>query len=216
MLKLLEHLRQQGTRPQVVYTSSIGVYSDFSQPINDATLPSPNWSYGTHKFIGELLLADYVRKGFIDGRTIRFSAIVARPPEPSGAISAFLSDLIRELAAGKPFVCPVSAAATSWWMSLPCAVDNLLHAATISAESWRPTRSYLLPTLRCSIGEIVAAISRVYGVKANDLISYQPIPDIEDRFGKLPPVDLPEAEALGFRHDGTADELVKRALETNP
>lgn len=212
MIRLLEQLRQQPQRARLVYTSSIGVYSDFSQPVNDATPASPNWSYGAHKYIGELLLADYHRKGFIDGRTIRFSAIVARPTEPSGAISAFMSDLIRQLAAGQPFVCPVSAAAQAWWMSLPCAVDNLLHAATVSSEKLRATRSYMLPALRCSISEIVAAIERVYGVNAASLISYKPQPDIEDRFGKLPPIHLPAAESLGFRHDDNVDELVKRAL----
>jgi nucleoside-diphosphate-sugar epimerase len=212
-LRLLEALRMQGSIAKLVFTSSIGVYGNLPGMVNDETVPRPTWSYGTHKAIGELLVADYSRKEFLDGRVIRLPAVVARGADPSGAVSAFMSDLIRVLAAGQPFVCPVSPEATCWWMSRPCAVDNILHAAALPSRQLIEQRVYMLPALRCSIKEIVDAVGRVSGRDASVLVSYRPVPEIEDRFGKLPPLHVPRAESRGFRHDGSVDELVRRAIE---
>jgi nucleoside-diphosphate-sugar epimerase len=213
-IRLLEVLRKQaGRRAVVVYPSSIGVYGTLTSPVDDRTVPDPTWSYGTHKAIGELLIADYSRKGFIDGRTVRLPAVVARGSNPSGALSAFMSDLIRELGAGRPFVCPVSPSATCWWMSRECAVQNLSHAADVPGRLWPARRVCQLPALRCSIEEIVCATAAVSGHRTASLISYRPVAEVEGRFGTLPPLCTPLAESLGFCHDGSAEQLVRRALE---
>lgn len=213
-IRLLEALRGQSRlRAVVVYPSSIGVYGRLTADVDDRTTPDPTWSYGTHKAIGELLVADYSRKGFIDGRTVRLPAVVARSSNPSGAISAFMSDLIRELGAGRTYACPVSPAATCWWMSRECAVQNLSHAANVPESLWPARRVCQLPALRCSIEEIVRATAAVAGCRAEALISYRPVADVEERFGTLPPLRTPLADSLGFFHDGRAEQLVRRALD---
>lgn len=215
VIRLLEALRKQSGRRRaiVVYISSIGVYGDLRTTVDDATMPDPTWSYGTHKAIGELLIADYSRKGFIDGRTVRLPAVVARGSNPSGAVSAFMSDMIRELGAGRPFVCPVSPSSSCWWMSRSCAVNNVMHAAEVDGDLWPARRVCQLPALRCSIGEIVLAIAAVSGHPADSLISYRPVTEVEERFGRLPPLRTPLADSLGFNHDGNAEQLVRRALD---
>src|SRR5664279_2825561 len=130
-ISVLEALRAAGSAPRLVFASTIGVYGvPMPEFIDEQTVPEPASSYGAHKYIGEVLMADYARRGFVDGRAVRIPGIVARPPT-AGMLSIFLSDLIRELAAGRTFVCPVNADAHSWWMSRPCVVENLLHAARL-------------------------------------------------------------------------------------
>ncbi len=211
-IRILEALRKQKNRPRLVYTSSIGVFGNMETAVDDDTNPSPTWSYGTHKLMGELLIADYTRKHFVDGRTIRLPAVVARGADPSGAVSAFMSDMIRLLGNGQKFQSPVSAGATCWWMSRQCAVDNILHAARVAGETFPARRVYTLPALRCSIEEVVDAVGRVSGHETRSLVNYQPVVEVENRFGKLPPLHVPRAEGCGFHHDGTVDEMVKNAL----
>src|SRR4029077_280398 len=123
---LLEQLREERHPPLVVFASSVAVYGAPLPPVvDDATLPKPTLSYGAHKLIGEVLVADFSRRGWIDGISLRLPGIVARPPQPSGLLSAFMSDIFWKLAAGEPFTCPVSPQAVAWWMSVRCCVDNL-------------------------------------------------------------------------------------------
>lgn len=211
-MSLLELVRSRGVSPVFVYASSVGVYGTLPALVEDDTPARPNWSYGTHKAIGELLVTDYTRKGWIDGRTLRLPGIVARPADPSGAVSAFLSDLIRVVSAGHPFTCPVSPQAVSWWMSRECCIDNLLHGAALKADVLGFYRTWLLPPLRASMAEVVEALGTVYDVDAEALVSYAPVHEVEARFGRLPPTHLPVAEALGFHNDGSVRDLVRRAL----
>jgi D-erythronate 2-dehydrogenase len=211
-MRLLELARRQATPPKIVFSSSIGVYGELPSLVTDDTPAQPTWSYGTHKLIGELLMSDYTRKGFVDARTLRFPGVVARPADPSGALSAFLSDLIREVAQGRRFELPVSPGAVSWWMSVGCCVDNVLHAATLPATGLGSERVWMLPPLRASIEEVVDGLERVYAVRARDLVTYAPRPEIEERFGRLPEARFERSEAMGFHNDGTVDAMVRRAL----
>lgn len=213
---LLELARKQGKSPVLLYSSSIGVYGDLPAKVTDDTPAKPTWTYGTHKLVGELLMADYTRKGWVDARSLRFPGIVARPPDPSRALSAFLSDLIRDVSAGKKFVCPVSADATAWWMSVECCIDNIVHAALLPASALGAERVWPLPPLRASIAEVVDALGRVYSVPARVLVTYAPQPEIEERFGKLPEVRFQASEMLGFHHDGSVDAMVRRAMCAGP
>jgi nucleoside-diphosphate-sugar epimerase len=211
-MRLLELARRQAAPPRIVFSSSIGVYGELPPLVTDDTPARPTWSYGTHKLIGELLMADYTRKGFVDARTLRFPGVVARPADPSGALSAFLSDLIREVAQGWRFELPVSPGAVSWWMSVGCCIDNVLHAATMPAPGPGAGRVWALPPLRASIEEVVDGLARVYGVPARELVSYAPLPAIEERFGRLPEARFERSEAMGFHNDGSVDAMVRRAL----
>lgn len=212
-LNLLEELRSRSFRPVLVYTSSIGIYGELPSLVDDDTSAHPTWTYGTHKLIGELLMADYSRLGWVDSRTLRLPAIVVRPPAKVGAVSAFMSDVIRELAAGRPYTCPVSAKATAWWMSVECCIDNLLHAANLSQDIVASRRRWMLPSLRFSIGELVEALAERYGPEVHRLISYAPDRAIEERFGRLPALHLPQSESAGFRHDENILSLVQRAVD---
>jgi nucleoside-diphosphate-sugar epimerase len=128
---------------------------------------------------------------------LRLPGIVARPPEPSGLLSAFMSDIFWRLAAGEPFTCPVSPRAVAWWMSVRCCVDNLLHAARLTPDQRRSARSIALPVLRLTIGELVDALARLYGPVRRHLVRYEPDEALEAGFGRYPPLDAATAEALG-------------------
>ena len=138
-VELLEALRNTTSVPRYVFASTIGVYGvPMPDVIGEDTIPAPSLSYGAHKLIGEILAADYSRRGHIDGVSLRLPGIVARPPQASGMLSAFLSDMLREVAAGHRFVCPVAKTGVSWWMSRSCVVDNLLHAAELPQSHRAP------------------------------------------------------------------------------
>ena len=207
---LMEALRQQGRSPRVVFTSSIAVFgSPLPSHIDDDTPLRPALSYGAHKQMAEIFLADATRRGFVKACSVRLPGIVARPPTPTGALSAFSSELIRALVRQTPYTCPVSPAATLWLMSLPCCVDNLLHAAHCEPDpSGAGART--LPALRVRIDEIVQAFERM-APGAGARISYAPIESLEAQFGRLPPLSTPAAEAAGFRHDGDVETLLRRA-----
>ena len=214
-LQLLEQLRGQPRPPRFIFASSVAVYGDpLPARVDDATLPKPTLTYGAHKLIGEILLADFSRRGWIDGIALRLPGIVARPPESSGLLSAFMSDMFWRLAAGEPFTCPVSPQAVAWWMSVRCCVDNLLHAAKLTPKQRRTARAIPLPVLRLTIAELVDALARVYGEDRRELVRYEPNEALEAGFGRYPPLDASMAEALGFRHDGTIEELIRDAMAT--
>jgi nucleoside-diphosphate-sugar epimerase len=212
-LALLEAARKRGRRPRFVFASTIGVYGvPMPAVIDEDTVPGPSMSYGAHKYIGEVLVTDYTRKGFVDGISLRLPGIVARP-SAGGMLSAFMSEMIRRVAAGEPFVCPVSAHGKAWWMSRSRVVDNLLHASTLPRDVLQRRGAWLLPVQRASMAEVVEALAKVHGPDRVELVSYEPSEALEAQFARLPPLKCPSSEAAGFRHDGTLEELVQRALD---
>lgn len=210
-LALLEKLRDQGNCPAVVFASSIAVYGKPSAAeVDDDTLPTPNLTYGAQKVIGETLVADFARRQWIRGCAVRIPGIVARPPEPNGAVSIFFSDLIRSLSRSEAFTCPVSAGARSWLMSIDGVVENLVHAATLDTAT---RHTWTLPALHVGIAELVGKIGELFPDNdVQSLITYAPDPWVEENFGSYPPIHCPQAEAAGFRHDGDVATLVQRAL----
>jgi nucleoside-diphosphate-sugar epimerase len=213
---LFEALRKQAappTLPTVVFASSIAVYGSPMPARVDATTPAtPTLSYGAQKLMGEIALQDLSRRGDLDGRALRLPGIVARPLQPSGLISAFMSDIIRRLAAGQPFTCPVSPNAVAWWMSATCCVDNLLHAARLPASQLNGQRTWQLPALRFTMGELVQTLATLFGADRLELVRYEPNEQIEASFGRYPPLDASLSEAVGFHHDGDIESLVRNAL----
>ena len=206
-----------GTPVRVVFASTIAVYGAIgAQPCSEDLKPQPTISYGTHKWMSEILLADLTRRGQLDARSLRLPGIVARPTAPphapSGLGSAFMSDLIRNLAAGKAYTCPVSEHATAWWMSRPCCIKNLMHASALAPIDLNASRVWQLPVLHASIGQIVEALKRRYGADKKPLVSFEPNSKIEALFGALPPLQTPLACAQGFEHDGDLDTLITNSL----
>lgn len=210
-LQLLNALKAQGNCPTLVFASSIAVYGKPQVPlVTDDTLPTPTLSYGAHKVIGEVLVNDYARRGWIKGCSLRLPGIVTRPPEPNGAVSIFLSNLIRELRHGRPFTCPTSPAARTWLMSVGCCVDNLLHAAQ---QQFSDRRTFMLPPQHVELGALVQAIADEFSIgNINELIRWQKDDWVEFNFGSYPPVALPAAAAAGFRADNDLRSLVINSL----
>ena len=210
---LFELLRRQAKPPVVVLSSSIGVYGrPLPDRVDDDTLPLPSLSYGAQKLVCEILLTDYSRRGFLDGRAIRLPGVVARPKNDGGAFSLFLSNIFHAFADGDPeFVCPVSEGATPWLMSVERSIDNILHAARIPGNKLPARRAWMIPTLRVRIGELAAALSDATGSRTR--VIYKPAEPFESNIGALPPVSTPLAESLGFKHDGSVPALVDRVLK---
>ncbi len=216
-LALLERAARPARPPVVVFASSIAVYgAELPQVIDQHTLPRPTMSYGTHKLVAELVVADLSRRGWLDGRSLRIPGVVARPRGPSGLLSAFMSDMIHDLCDGKHFVCPVSSQATAWWMSVACAVDNLLLAARLPSAQLSGMFTYNLPVLRFPMHDLVETIAAMHGTQVFDQISFEPDEHIERAFGRLPVLDASSALKVGFSHDGTIENLIRRSLESCP
>jgi D-erythronate 2-dehydrogenase len=199
---------------RLVYTSSIGVFGTPLPPaIDDQTPPRPTLSYGAQKLACEILLADYSRRGFVDGRALRPPGIVVRPRLPNGALSAFNSDLIREPLAGRAYTAPVGPKATVWIMSAGRCVDNLIHAALLPAEAIGSQRAINLPCVVASIGEIVAAIGRAGGAEAAARVGYAPEANLQAQFGGWPRDFHPERGLeLGFASDESIDAMIRGYL----
>lgn len=215
-LHLLERGRRQAesdhAAPVFVFASSIAVFGAMPARVDDDTVPRPAMTYGAQKLVGEVLVDDFSRRGWVDGRSLRLPGVLARPPARTGQLSAFLSDMLREPAAGRAFVCPMSAAATTWASSLPNVVDNLVRGALVDASTWGPSRSITLPTLHFSMAALVDAMAGVFGPGIRALVSHAPREHIESLFGRFPPLDTPRALAAGFRSDLDLEALVNAAL----
>lgn len=211
-LTLFEALGAQTRPPAVVFASTIAVYgSPLPARVDDDTPLRPTLSYGAQKLVGEIALADMSRRGLVDGRALRLPGIVARPPGPSGLVSAFMSDVIRLLAAGQPCTLPVSPQAVAWWMSAGRCVDNLLHAARMPVTGTR--RVWQLPALRITLGALVETLGALFGPDRPGLVTWQANESVEAGFGRYPPLFTPAADAAGFKHDGDIATLVRNALK---
>lgn len=201
-----------GKPPVFIFASSIAVFGSFPDVVTDTTLLKPKMTYGAQKVIGEVLVEDFSRRGWVDGRSLRLSGVLARPKAPTGQMSAFMSDIIHELAHGRPFECPTTPNATIWASSLACMIENLCHGAIVSAHDLGQTRTFTLPALHFSMAELVEAIGQVYLTQASSLVSYRPNVLIEELFGRFPPLITTSADSIGFQHDGTLVALVRKAL----
>jgi D-erythronate 2-dehydrogenase len=212
-LALFETLAHCERRPTVVYASTIAVYgTTLPDPVTPATPLHPPLTYGAHKLGCEILLADFTRRGLLDGRSVRLPGIVARPRAPSGLASAFMSDLLHALAAGERYTCPVSPEATAWWMSAWRCAANLVHAAGMDVAGAEPSRAWPLPVLRLSITQVVQTLASIYGADRRELVGYAPQPALDAVFGRYPALDDRTSRALGLADDGTPEALVRRAL----
>ncbi|RRW40418.1 NAD-dependent epimerase/dehydratase family protein [Pseudomonas luteola] len=212
-LALLERLKNQLKPARLVFASTIAVYGSPLPSIVDDTTPlHPQLSYGAQKLIGEILLDDFARRGWVDGIALRLPGIVARPPQPSGLLSAFMSDVFWKLRDGEPFVCPVGPDAVAWWMSVARCVDNLLHAARLTSEEVGERRAFALPVLRMTMAQLIEGLVSRFGDNRRELVHYAPNEALEASFGRYPPLLTPAAEALGFRHDGNLYDLIERTL----
>src|SRR5262249_43478671 len=209
---LLEAVRGigDGYRPRLVFTSSIAVFgAPFAESIADDFHLPPLTSYGTQKAVIELLLADYARRGFVDGVAIRLPTIVVRPGAPNRAASGFFSSIIREPLAGQEAVLPVDDSVRHWHASPRAAVGFLLHAASLAPELLGSRICPPRPGVCCTVGEQIAALRRIAGDKVSARIRREPDPMIMRIVGGWPRrFDASRAAALGFMVEATFDEII--------
>jgi nucleoside-diphosphate-sugar epimerase len=204
---LLASCRAAATNPVVVFASSLAVFGDSSEhplpaAVDDQTLPNPQGSYGAQKVIGEQLLADYTRKGFLRGRAVRLPTVSVRPGRPNGAASGFLSGIIREPLAGERAACPVGAATEVALISPARAIEGLLCAATSAAESWGGRSAVTLPALTVTVADMVAALEQAAGPAASALIDWVPDPAVARLVRSWPArIRAERAERLGLTRD---------------
>ncbi|MBV8506629.1 MAG: SDR family oxidoreductase, partial [Alphaproteobacteria bacterium] len=212
---VLDACRMRGTCPRMVFASSLAVYGGALPPaVGDDTPLTPKTSYGTQKAIGELLVNDYSRKGFVDGRAVRLPTVVVRPGRPNRAASTFASSMIREPIAGRNAVCPVSPDTVMALASPRRIVAGLLHAHDLPADAFGASRSLQLPGFSVSVGEMAAAVRRAGGEAAYARIHWEPDPQIQQIISGWPQALLAQrAEALGFTTDSGIDEAVQAFIE---
>jgi D-erythronate 2-dehydrogenase len=212
---VLEACRALGTCPRLVFASSLAVYGGALPPaVGDDTALTPETSYGTQKAIGELLVNDYSRKGFVDGRAVRLPTVVVRPGRPNRAASTFASSIVREPLSGREAVCPVSPDTVMALASPRRVVDALLRAHDLPAADFATSRSLQLPGFSVAVGEMVAAVRRAGGEQAYARIRWEPDPLIQRIVSGWPQaLAAPRAAALGFTADNGIDEVVQSFIE---
>jgi D-erythronate 2-dehydrogenase len=215
---LLAACRALGTAPVVVFASSLAVFGTSAEHplpavIDDHTLPNPQTSYGTHKLIGERLLADYTRKGFLRGRAVRLMTVAVRPGRPNAAASGFLSGIIREPLAGQRATCPVDPRTEVALASPAKAIGALLCAATSSGEAWGGRTAVNMPALTVSVGDMVAALERMAGPEVTSLIDWIPDPVVARMFATWPArIRAERASRLGLTPDPDMDSVIRMHL----
>lgn len=196
--------------PRVVFTSSIAVFgAPFPEAIPDDYHLTPLTSYGTQKAMCELLLADYSRRGFLDGIGIRLPTINIRPGKPNKAASGFFSGILREPLVGQEAVLPVEDTVRHWHASPRAAVGFLRHAMTLDTAPLGARRSLTMPGLSATVGEQIAALGRAAGQDAVALIRREPDATIRGIVAGWPTrFDAARATALGFRAESSFDEII--------
>ena len=214
-LALFDRLAKPGL--VVVNASSLAVFgTPLPRAIFDDTLPVPTLTYGAHKLMLEIHLADLSRRGKLDARSLRLPGIVARPSAPSGHVSAFTSQIFHALSRGEPFVCPTRPEGAVLVESVETCVVNLIHAAELPAARLPIRRAFLAPCLRVSMAQLAAAIWRARGLSGAPPVVYAPDAKIEAQYAAYPPTRTEIADSLGFHHDGDVDALARNALQGLP
>jgi nucleoside-diphosphate-sugar epimerase len=208
-------LADPGYRPRVVFSSSIAAFGPpFPETIGDDQAPSPTTSYGTQKAIGELLLSDYSRRGFLDGIGIRLPTICVRPGRPNLAASGFFSSIVREPLHGRDAVLPVPDDVRHWFASPRAAVGFLLHAATLDTAALGTRRCLTMPGVSATVAEEIGALRAVAGEDAVRLIRREPDETIMRIVAGWPGrFDPRRALGLGFRAEASFEEIVRVYVE---
>jgi nucleoside-diphosphate-sugar epimerase len=214
---LLEAIRRAGERyrPKVVFASSIAVFgAPFPEAIPDDFIHTPLTSYGTQKAMSELLLADYSRRGFLDGIGIRLPTIVVRPGRPNKAASSFFSSIIREPLAGQEAVLPVDEGVRHWFASPRAAVGFLVHAARLHRDRLGPRVNLTMPGVCCTVADEIASLARIAGPKVAARIRREPDALVARIVSGWPQkFDARRAAALGFSAEANFDDIIRTHIE---
>jgi D-erythronate 2-dehydrogenase len=218
---LLEYARRLTDSPMLVFASSLAVFG--SDPatgrvgvVDDDTLPRPQSSYGIQKFIGEQLVADYTRKGFLRGRTVRLMTVSVRPGAPNAAASSFMSGIIREPLAGLPATCPVPPDTELALSSPERTIEGILRAAAVDEVTWGSRTAMNLPALTTTPRDMVEALDRVSGQELSALIDWTVDTDVTAIVGSWPArFTATRANGLGLEADSSFDEIIRAYMQSS-
>jgi len=209
--RLLAQARRCARTPRLVFASSVAAFGgDLPPVLDDATTPTPQTSYGTQKVIGEYLIADMSRKGFIDGRALRLPTIVVRAGKPNAAASSFASGVIREPLNGVESVCPVAAETGVWLLSPKRVTQAFLHAHDLPAAAWPTTRTVNLPGITVSVAEMLEGLRRVAGASVAHRVRFEADARIQAIVKTWPSrLKTPRAAGMGFQADPDIDTVIR-------
>ncbi|PHY07698.1 MAG: NAD-dependent epimerase [Alcaligenaceae bacterium] len=220
--RMLDATRAQYTRsgqpPLFFFASSVAVFgSDPAIPlgamVRDGTLPTPQSSYGIHKFICEQLIADYTRKGFIDGRVARLMTVSVRPGKPNGAASSFLSGIVREPLAGVASVCPVELSTAVALSSPETTIAGILAVAEATREAFGGRTALNLPALTVTVGQMLEALEQVAGKDVASLVTVKPDPAIAKIVGGWPSTfDCERTHRFGLQPDTSYQAVIEQYI----
>ncbi len=212
--QLYEDIHAAGHAPRVIATSSVAVFGGpLPDPVPDSHKLTPQSSYGAQKAAAELLLADYTRKGHMDGRTVRLPTIVIRPGAPNAAASSFVSGILREPLKGEEAVLPVSRDSRVWIASPDLAVDTLIHLAGLAPGALGPGAVVNARGLTVSVADMIAALSSIAGEDTAALIRDVPDPAVEAIVGSWPQgFESRLAVELGFPVDRDIADIIARHI----
>lgn len=214
-INVFEAARAAGNTPVVVFTSSCAVYGgEIPEVIEDHTQLNPQTSYGAQKAAAELLLTDYSRKGFLDGRGPRLPTVTIRPGKPNAAASSFMSSIFREPLQGEEAVCPVEDDYALWYASPRVVTENLIRCAEIPAEALGENRCFALPGQVITVGEMIEAMRKVAGDEPVGRIRFEADERIRAIVsGWRPHIRPAKAERLGLTADTGFEDAVRYFLE---
>ncbi|MEO5697782.1 MAG: D-erythronate dehydrogenase [Burkholderiaceae bacterium] len=216
---LRAHVGAGGSPARFVFSSSVAVFGpDPALPmpaiVADDTLPAPQTSYGTHKLVCEHLVADYTRKGYIDGRAARLMTVTVRPGKPNGAASSFFSGIIREPLAGVEAICPVDASVSHPVSSPTRTVEGLIAVFEASRDAFNGRSALNLPALNVRVSEMLDALKRVAGPSVRERVRFERDERIAGIVANWPSgASAARAARLGLKPHDDFDQIVRQYID---
>ncbi|RPH66845.1 MAG: NAD-dependent epimerase/dehydratase family protein, partial [Burkholderiales bacterium] len=207
---LLDAARRSGAAPRFVFASSIAVYGGaLPEVVTDGTPPLPQLSYGAQKLVCEVMINDYSRRGFVDGRSLRLPTVMVRPGAANTAVSGWASAIVREPLAGRDYTCPVGPRTSMACMSLGRAVDAFIHAAELPADALGADRTTLLTGIPVTAQQMVDAVQRLGAGRRLGVVRFAPDAKMQAIMDMLPrTVHSARAARVGFVPSASIDEIV--------
>jgi nucleoside-diphosphate-sugar epimerase len=208
---LLDACRGLSQPPRLVFASSVAAFGGaLPATLDDSTTPTPQSSYGAQKVIGEYLVTEYARRGFIDGRSLRLPTIVVRPGRPNLAASSFASAIIREPLAGRPYACPVPQSTGIWLLSPRKAIEAFVLAHALPPSAWGTNRVVNLPGISVSVQEALQALASIAGTETAARVRFVPDARIQAIVDTWPTrFATPRARAMGFTADPDIEAVIR-------
>lgn len=211
---LLEAARMAGRAPKFVFASSIAVYRGVNLEATDDTRPTPRLSYGAQKLMCEIMIDDYSRRGYVDGRSVRLPTVMVRPGAANTAVSGWSSAIIREPLAGRDYVCPVGPHTRMACISVARVVDSLIHAMAVPAGEIGPDRTLLLTGIPVSAQAMLDAARKAAGGRTLGAVRFEPDPAAQAIMDSVAQSTFSaRAAGLGFRPSASIVEIVTEYLE---